>query len=123
VYLWKRIHSDNKQDSEEPLRILQSEFNRAVGKVSTDVLGWKEKMSPMNVKREMERDHKYVKNKCHNWGDGSGPRTYIIENPKKYIKHLKKFDFKNYNENAVDWDGWMGIDDDDSDNSSDPLGD
>ena len=115
LYLWQYIHNHNKQQSEEPLIILQSQFNREVQEISKKVLGWKEKMGKKQIKCEMERDDKYVANKSHNFGNGSGQMAYIVNNPKKYIKHLKKFDFKNYNETALDWGEWMGIDDSDDD--------
>lgn len=111
LYLWKRIHDENKQDSEKPLIIKQSEFNKNVQEVSKKVLGWKECIPKKQIKCEMERDDKYVYNKSYNF-EGSGQMSYIINNPKKYINHLKKFDFKNYNETAVDWGEWNGFNDD-----------
>ena len=78
------------------------------------VLGWKESMGKKQIKLEMERDHKYVTCKRHAWGDG-GQMTYIVQNPKTYIKHLTRFDFKNYKEDAIDWGEWMGGDVDSDD--------
>jgi len=111
LYLWKRIHSENNEDCESPLIIKQSEFNKNVQEISKKVLGWKESMAKKQIKCEMERDDKYVSNKSHNF-NGSGQMAYVVNNPKKYIKHLKKFDFKNYNENAVDWAEWIDNHDD-----------
>jgi hypothetical protein len=119
LYLWQKIHMLMKEESEEPLIIPQSQFNIEVQEVSKKVLGWKESIGKKQIKCEMERDKKYVTNKSHNFGKGSGQMAYIVNNPQKYIKHLKKFDFKTYNPEAVDWGEWKGIDD--SDSESDGL--
>tara|TARA_R100000654_G_scaffold1046_1_gene3949 strand:- start:27 stop:2297 length:2271 start_codon:yes stop_codon:yes gene_type:complete len=119
LYLWQYIHNHNKQQSEEQIVILQSLFNREVQRVSEKVLGWTEKMRKKQIKCEMERDSKYVTNKSYNFGKGSGQMAYIINNPKEYIQHLQKFDFKQYNPEAVDWCEYQFIDEDDSENKDD----
>lgn len=108
LYLWKKIHDGDLEESEEPLRIIQSQFNNEVQELSKKVLSWKEKISKKQIKCEMERDLKYIVNKRYKW-NGTGLMTYIVENPKKYIEHLRKFDFKNYNEEAIDWSDWKFI--------------
>ena len=119
LYLWQYIHNHNKQQNEGPIVILQSLFNREVQRVSEKVLGWTEKMRKKQIKCEMERDSKYVTNKSYNFGKGSGQMAYIINNPKEYIQHLQKFDFKQYNPEAVDWCEYQFIDEDDSENKDD----
>ena len=117
LYLWHKIHTEEKQESEEPIIILQSLFNREVQEVSKKVLGWTEAIRKKQIKCEMESDNKYITNKSHNFGKGSGQMAYIINNPKKYIQHLKKFDFKTYKEEAVDWGEYQFIDDSEIDDS------
>ena len=117
LYLWNYIHTQNLENSEEKIVISQSLFNRGVQELSKKVLGWATPIGKKQIKCEMEGDNKYVINKRHDLVNGQ--MAYIIDNPKKYIQHLKKFDFKTYVPEAVDWNEYQFIDEDDSEKKDD----
>ena len=101
IYQYIKNHVDVKK-LDEPFVMKQSDLNNKSALISKLVLDRREEIRKGDIRKVMDKHNCIFTRKAKKIDDIS-TMCWIADSNKKVIEHLERFDFKMYDDNALDW--------------------
>ena len=102
LWIYKYIEMYKQDEMNEPFYMKQSELNRKSILVSKLVLDRQIEIRKSDIRKSMDK-HNCIFQRKNKLIDGMPHMCWIGGTNQEVIDHFKKFDFKMYDENALDW--------------------
>lgn len=109
LYIHKYITENCKDRMEQPFKMKQSHLNKMSVKVSKLVLDREKEIRKMDIRKTMDKHNCIFSIQKPSAFDYCS--CWVAKSNQAVIDHLNQFDFKMYDDNALDWNN-MGEDDD-----------
>lgn len=101
IYKYIKNHVDDTK-LDEPFVMKQSDLNVKAGLISKLVLDRREEIRKGDIRKVMDKHNCIFTRKAKKINDSS-TMCWIADSNKKVLDHLERFDFKMYDDNALDW--------------------